>query len=120
MLKKRLIGKTRIVLDIDEKNSIIVKQFRNEVYVLIRSGTKCLKVPLDIFEAICNSQISVAYKKAILEGMLEGLCCYCGLQFVSEVECLKHEESKHFSVKTYYFHQSESEMRCPCNPSLAD
>lgn len=108
----------QIVLDIDENFSIIVKQYRREVYVLIRSGSKYLKLPLNIFEAMCNSQISVAYSKAILEGITEGLCCYCGLQFVSEVECLEHENNEHVCNKkvTYRFHQNvfESERFNPC------
>ena len=86
---------TQIVLDIDQNFSIIVKRYRRELYVLIRSGNKRLKVPLDVFEAICDSKISVAYSKAVLEGVQEGLCSYCGTLFVSEVECLKHEESAH-------------------------
>jgi hypothetical protein len=106
---------SQIVLEIDEHFSIIVKQYRHEVYVLIRSGTKCLKLPMDIYEAICNSLISVAYSKAILEGVSEGLCSYCGLQFVSEVECLRHEECEHRKDILFQQNYLESEN---CNQFL--
>ena len=83
----------RIVLDIDKNFSVIVKRYRHEVYVLIRSGSKYLKLPMDMFEAICNFQVSVAYCKGLFDRSTEVLCSFCGLQFVSELECLNHEES---------------------------
>ena len=75
--KEVLNLQTQVVLDIDENFSVIVKHYRCEVYVLIRSGSKYLKLPMDIFEAIYNFQISVAYCKGQFERSTEGLCSFC-------------------------------------------
>lgn len=113
-----------IVLDINEHYSIVVKRHRRQVYILIRSGSKFLKLPWDIFESVCQSQVSVSFSKAMLEGLDVGLCSYCGLQFPSEVECSKHEECEHgldsSDEALYCFHQNflETETCSKCNPSL--
>lgn len=57
----------RIVYKLNERFSIIVKRHQSSVYVLIKSGRKHLKLPMDIFNVMCDAQISVSYLKHFLE-----------------------------------------------------
>jgi hypothetical protein len=65
---KRIEHQTnRVMCVINDRFSIVVTQrLSDEVYVLIRSGNKCLKLPESIFDAVCNSQLSVDYLKGLL------------------------------------------------------
>jgi len=65
---KRLdLFENRIVCDINDRFSIIIKRSHSKrVYVLIRSGKKCLKLPMSMFNAVCNAQWSVNYIKGLL------------------------------------------------------
>ena len=114
----------QINLDINEDFSIIVKRFRHQVYVLLQNKSKCLKFPMDEFQSICESQISVAYAKSILESEVKGLCCYCRLQFISKDKCLQHEENEHLAITEQEneacFHRNylEREYCLQCNPFM--
>ena len=51
----------QVSFQLHERFSLIVKRYNNEVYVLLRSGKKDIKVPCTIFNAICNLQVSISY-----------------------------------------------------------
>ena len=94
----------QVTCQLQERFSLVVKRYQNEVYVLLRSGSKFIKLPCDMFETICNAQLSIAYLARYLEEYTGGheikldcLCCYCGLRFRSEVECQQHEEKEHIT-----------------------
>jgi len=90
----------RVHCQLDDRFSLIVKRCNQTVYVLLRSGQKRIKIPYDVFNSICNSQITVDYLKYVLETQCEqptfhGLCCFCGQQFTSKKECTDHETHEH-------------------------
>lgn len=54
--------------------------------------------------------------------MEEWLCCHCGLQFLTETECMKHESNEHsMDLEDLCYHQNilETEYCTDCNPYLA-
>ena len=53
--------RNQVTCQLHERFSLVVKRYNHEIYILLRSGTKVIKLPCDIFDAICNSQLSVAY-----------------------------------------------------------
>ena len=56
------ISENQIVCEINDRFSIIAKRsLSKRVYILIRSGKKCLKLPPHVFDAVCNAQYSVNY-----------------------------------------------------------
>ena len=57
----------QITCQLCDRFSLIVKRHKHKVYILLRSGTKVIKLPFHIFEAICNSQVSIAYLTRRLE-----------------------------------------------------
>lgn len=80
--------------------SLIVKRNKQLIYVLLRSGNKLIKLPFDIFDAICNSQYTITYLKHLLEETQPDvsypwLCCFCGTQLMTEAECNQHELREH-------------------------
>lgn len=79
---------------IDKRFSLIVTRSYREVYVILQSGQKRIKLPLDVFNAICDSNVTVNYLYHFLESQHEstGLCCMCGLVFETHAECVKHEQ----------------------------
>ena len=93
-----------VTCQLQERFSLVVKRYQHEVYIQLRSGRKIIKLPLNIFDAICDAQLSIGYIARYLEestGDQENvgawLCCYCGLHFTTESECENHEESEHRS-----------------------
>ncbi len=56
-----------VMCELTDRYSIVVKRHKSSTYILIRSGKKQLKLPIHIFDAICDAQISVAYLKCMLE-----------------------------------------------------
>jgi hypothetical protein len=92
------LEQNQVTYQLDERFSLVVKRSIQDIYILLRSGTKCIKVPYDVFNLICNAQVSVAYLKQCLEDQhvaLPWLCPYCGLQFVSKKKCTNHEKNEH-------------------------
>ena len=88
----------RVTCHFDDRFSLEVKLGKSSIYVLLRSGSKFIKLPFDIFDAICNSQVSIAFLKQSLEKSdwdYRWMCCCCGLRFSTEMECLHHENQIH-------------------------
>ena len=92
----------QITCHLQDRFALVVKRYNHEVYVLLRSGSKVIKLPCDIFNAICNSQLTVGYLARYLEEYGGGLdtevawiCCYCGLAYMTEVDGLEHERKEH-------------------------
>lgn len=99
--------RNQVICHLDERFALVVKRYNNEVYILLRSGTKCFKLPAAIFEKMCNAQLTVTYLKQCLENseaVYPWLCCYCGEQFVSEKKCTDHEKEEHMSSTNVCFH----------------
>ncbi len=53
--------------EVTDRYSIVVKRHRSSIYILIKSGKKRIKVPTDVFDAMCNAQMTVSYLKSFLE-----------------------------------------------------
>lgn len=94
----------QVTCQLRKRFSLVVKRYQNEVYVLLRSGSKFIKLSCDIFDSICHAQLSIAYLAQHLDKdarghdtKLEWLCCFCGLRYRSELECQQHEEGEHRS-----------------------
>ena len=88
----------RVSCHFDDCFSLEVKLDKSSAYVLLRSGSKFIKLPFEVFNAICNSQVSIAFLKESLEKCdccCRWMCCYCGLRFSTEMECLHHEDQIH-------------------------
>ena len=92
----------QVTCQLHERFSLIVKRYNHEIYILLRSGSKVIKLPCDIFDAICNSQLSVAFLARRLEeftGKQEAekiwLCSYCGTIYESEADGILHEVREH-------------------------
>lgn len=92
----------QVTCQLHERFSLIVKRYNNEIYILLRSGSKVIKLPCDIFDAICNSQLSVAFLARRLEEFtrkqeaeIMWLCSYCGAIYESEADGILHEVSEH-------------------------
>lgn len=58
-----------------------------------------MKLPFEVYDGMCNAQLSVSYLKHCLDTInprfCEGLCCYCGLQLLSQNDCIEHENQEH-------------------------
>ena len=59
----------RVSCHFDDRFSLEVKLGKSSTYVLLRSGSKFIKLPFDVFNAICDSQVSIAFLKQSLEKM---------------------------------------------------
>lgn len=110
----------QVICQLDERFSLVVKRYNREVYILLRSGTKCFKLPTHIFEKMCNAQITVTYLKQCLENRdadCPWLCCYCGERFVSEKKCMQHEQEEHVPSNNICFHANimECEQCTECS-----
>ena len=64
-------SQNQVIYHLNERFSIIVKSHNKSVYILIRSGRKYIKLPVDIFEAICDAKLSINYLRHFLEGITE-------------------------------------------------
>ena len=92
----------QVTCQLQERFSLIVKRYNHEIYILLRSGSKVIKLPCDIFDAICNSQLSVAFLARRLEELagkqeaeIMWLCSYCGASYESEADGILHEMRVH-------------------------
>jgi hypothetical protein len=123
--------RNQVTCQLQDRFSLVVKRYQREVYILLRSGTKVIKLPCDIFDAICNSHLSVSYLTKHLEQheqehKIAWLCCYCGASFMSEVDGSHHEERTHTEISDYCFHANlmDCEQCDKCGPefraSMAD
>ena len=113
----------QVIYKIDERFSLIVKRGNGSVYLLVKSGTKCMKLPFDVYDAMCHAQVSVNYIKQNLEKnqrTCRGLCVYCGLQFDSKKECRQHESRDHTMNNEICFHANLMEcIDCyKCGPGV--
>lgn len=116
----------QVTCQLRERFSLIVKRYQNEVYVLLRSGSKLIKLPCDIFESICHAQLSIAYLARHLEEYTGGhenklawLCCYCGLRLRTEVECQQHEQGEHLNSDVcFHANLLECEQCEKCGPDF--
>lgn len=94
----------QVTCQLNPRFSLIVKRCKQSIYILLRSGNKVIKLPFHIFDAICNSHVTVTYLKHFLEEAetevecRAWLCCYCGARFVSEADCDQHEVGEHVAV----------------------
>ena len=64
-------SQSEVICELSERYSVIVKRHKSAVYILIKSGKKCLKLPTHIFDALCNAQITVSYLKTLLAHAIE-------------------------------------------------
>ena len=92
----------QVTCQLHKRFSPIVKRYNHEIYILLRSGSKVIKLPCDIFDAICNSQLSVAFLARRLEEFtrkqeteIMWLCSYCGAIYESEADGILHEVREH-------------------------
>ena len=53
---------------LNDRFSIVVKRQSHSVKMFLKSGSRSLKVPFEVFEGLCNSYISVTCLKHFLEG----------------------------------------------------
>lgn len=115
----------QVTCQLHERFSLIVKRYNHEIYILLRSGSKVIKLPCVIFDAICNSQLSVAYLARRLEeftGELEAevvwLCSYCGASYMSEADGILHEVREHTTEKSDYCFHANFMEQCDdkCDP----
>ena len=66
-----------------------------------------MKLPVEIFDAICNSKVSIAYLTNHLndcigrqERNVAWLYCYCRATFMIEMDGSQHEEIEHATEMT--------------------
>lgn len=110
----------QVICQLDDRFSLVVKRYNQSVYILLQSGTKCIKLPADIFEKMCNAEFTIAYIKQCLENQEQDcpwLCCYCGEQFVSKKKCHQHEKREHIQPSDTCFHANimECEQCSKCS-----
>ena len=69
-LKNVIISENEVVCELNDRFSIIViRKHRKPSHVLLKSGKRRLKLPMEIFDAICNSKISVLFLKQFLDNI---------------------------------------------------
>lgn len=56
-----------VTCELNDRFSIVIKRQRHSIQVFLKNGSRRLKLPFDIFEGICNSQVSLTYLKHFLE-----------------------------------------------------
>lgn len=56
-----------VTYQLNDRFSIVVIRQRHSVQLFLKSGNRRLKLPFQIFEGLCHSQISVTYLKHFLE-----------------------------------------------------
>lgn len=56
-----------VVCELSERFSIIIQRRSRSVQLFLRSGKRRLRIPFEIFEGICSSQISVTFLKHCIE-----------------------------------------------------
>lgn len=59
--------KNRIICALDENMYLIVKKTRKDIFVILQKGKVCLKLSSDLFNLICDSQVSVSFLQSFLE-----------------------------------------------------
>ena len=93
------LDQNQVTFVLDERFSITVKRQHQDVYVLLKSGKKSLKIPFHVYGRLCTAQLSVGHVKAMLEDNClanqRSICCYCGLIFTNETDCIHHEDIEH-------------------------
>jgi len=57
----------QVTCELNDRFSIVVKRQRHSVEIFLKSGNRRLKLPFNIFDALCNSQVTVTFLKQILE-----------------------------------------------------
>ena len=55
------------ICELNHRFAVVVKRQRHSLQIFLKSGNRRLKLPFDIFESICRSQISVTFLKHYLE-----------------------------------------------------
>ena len=111
----------QVTCQLNERIALVVKRYNKDVYILLQSGTRCIKLTGDIFDRVCESQITIAYVKRCLENQeatLPWLCCYCGLRFESEKKCIRHEEQEHTQTPCFHANMMECDNCERSGPSF--
>ena len=109
----------QVTCHLQERFSLIVKRYKHQIYILLQSGGKVIKLPCKIFDAICNSQLSVAYLARRLEeftGKEEAemmwLCSFCGAVYESEADGILHEVREHTAKSCdFSFHTDQMDYQ---------
>ena len=57
----------QVTCELTDRFSIVVKRQRHSVQIFLKSGERRLKLPFEVFEGLCHSQVSVTYLKHFLE-----------------------------------------------------
>lgn len=52
-----------VICEINDRFSLIIRRKRHTSHVLLKGGKRRMKLPLNIFECICNAHISVVFLK---------------------------------------------------------
>ena len=121
----------QVTCQLDDRVSLVVKHYQKEVYVLLRNGTRAMKLSPSMFDAICRAQVSIAHLVSYVKEPAEKpqtteqhwLCSYCGLRFVRETDCQRHESEDHAqSPSDWCFHANLMEcLDCAyCCPASND
>ena len=61
------LSENEVIFEFDDRFSLIVRRHRHSTQLLLKSGRRRLKLPSEIFDSICNTQISVRFLKQFLE-----------------------------------------------------
>ena len=80
---------------LNERFSLVVKRANRLTYVLLRSGSKFIKLPFEVFNTMCDSQITIIFLKDTLKSKEEDhewLCIYCGRHFSTVINGSRHEQ----------------------------
>ena len=56
-----------VVCEINERFALIVRRHRHSSQVLLKGGKRRLNLPADIFDSICNAQISILFLRQFME-----------------------------------------------------
>lgn len=57
----------QVTCELNDRFSIVVKRQRHSVQIFLKSGERRIKLPFEIFEGLCHSQVSVRFLKQHLE-----------------------------------------------------
>ena len=53
--------RNQVTCQLNQRFSLIIKRCKQSIYVLVPSGNKVIKLPCDVFDAICNAQSTITY-----------------------------------------------------------
>jgi len=61
------VSAKEVTCELNDRFAIVVKRQKHSVQLYLKSGKRRLKLPFDVFETLCQSQLSVTYLRHFME-----------------------------------------------------